>query len=118
MYRGGFGNELLRAGTHGFASGALASFVGSGAQWAGLRTYGVLCATTLFGGIDSAALICFLESKDYVDCLKLAIALGDDADTLAAIAGPMAYAYYREMPEELIENAKATLPEWMLWVNE
>ena len=75
-------------------------------------------ATTLFGGIGSAALICFLESKDYVDCLKLAIALGGDADTLAAIAGPMAYAYYREMPEELIENAKATLPEWMLWINE
>ena len=65
-----------------------------------------------------AALICFLESRDYVDCLKLAIALGGDADTLAAIAGPMAYAYYREMPEELIKNAKAKLPGWMLEVNE
>jgi len=30
-----------------------------------------------------AALICFLESRDYADCLKLAIALGGDADTLA-----------------------------------
>ena len=65
-----------------------------------------------------AALICFLESRDYVDCLKLSIALGGDADTLAAIAGPMAYAYYREMPEELIKNAKAKLPGWMLEVNE
>lgn len=60
------------------------------------------------------AIICFLESKDYADCLKLAIALGGDADTLAAIAGPMAYAYYRTMPEELIANAQAKLPEWML----
>lgn len=65
-----------------------------------------------------AALICFLESKDYVDCVKLAIALGGDADTLAAIAGPVAYAFYREIPEELIENAKAKLPEWMLEIND
>ena len=69
---GSFGNELLRAGAHGlasgvanaltgenfgagFASGAFASFAGSGAQWAGLGTGGVLGATTLFGGIGSAA---------------------------------------------------------------
>mgnify|MGYP003298568202 CR=1 FL=1 len=65
-----------------------------------------------------AALICFLESKDYIDCLKLAIALGGDADTLAAISGPMAYAFYKYIPEELIANAKAKLPEWMLQVNE
>lgn len=65
-----------------------------------------------------AALICFLESKDYVDCLKLAISLGGDADTLAAIAGPMAYAHYRMIPVELIENAKAKLPKWMLDLND
>ena len=35
------------------------------------------------------AIICFLESEDYVDCIKLAISLGGDADTLAAIAGPV-----------------------------
>ena len=69
---GSFGNELLRAGAHGlasgvmnalqgenfgagFASGALASFAGSGAQWAGLGKGGVLGATTLFGGIGSAS---------------------------------------------------------------
>ena len=69
---GSFGNELLRAGAHGlasgvanaltgenfgagFASGAFASFAGSGAQWAGLGKGGVLGATTLFGGIGSAA---------------------------------------------------------------
>ncbi len=69
---GSFGNELLRAGAHGlasgvmnalqgenfgagFACGAFASFAGSGAQWAGLGSYGVRGATTLFGGIGSAA---------------------------------------------------------------
>lgn len=65
-----------------------------------------------------AALICFLESSDYVDCLKLAIALGGDADTLAAIAGPMAYAFYKQMPDELVANAKAKLLDWMLAVND
>lgn len=63
------------------------------------------------------AIICFLESKDYSDCLKLAISLGGDADTLAAIAGPMAYAYYKTMPQELIDNAKNKLPQWMLDIN-
>ena len=65
-----------------------------------------------------AAIISFLESRDYADCLKLAIALGGDADTLAAIAGPMAYAFYKSMPEELVENAKKKLPRWMLDINE
>ena len=65
-----------------------------------------------------AALICFLESKDYVDCLKLSIALGGDADTLAAISGPTACAYYKYMPEDLIVNAKTKLPKWMLKLNE
>ena len=65
-----------------------------------------------------AALICFLESKDYADCLKLAIALGGDADTLGAITGPIAYAFYKEMPDELIKNAKNKLPQWMLDTND
>ncbi len=65
-----------------------------------------------------AALICFLESNNYADCLKLSIALGGDADTLAAIAGPMAYAFYKEMPAELVANAKQKLPQWMLQLND
>lgn len=65
-----------------------------------------------------ATLICFLESKDYVDCITLAIALGGDADTLGAISGPMAYAFYKSMPQELIDNAKAKLPQWMLDLND
>lgn len=68
-------------------------------------------------GTVPAALICFLESKDYEDCLKLAIALSGDADTLAAISAPMAYAHYRSMPETLVANARAKLPEWMLAVS-
>lgn len=63
------------------------------------------------------AIICFLESNDFADCLKLAIALGGDADTLAAIAAPIAYAYYKEMPQELIDNALKIIPNWMKEIN-
>ena len=64
------------------------------------------------------AIICFLDSKDYVDCIKLAISLGGDADTLAAIAGPMAYAYYKKMPDALVCQAMKMLPDWMVDVSE
>ena len=60
----------------------------------------------------------FMESKDYIDCIKLAISLGGDADTLAAIAGPMAYVYYKKIPEALVYQAMKKLPEWMVDVSE
>lgn len=68
-------------------------------------------------GTVPAAIICFLGSKDYVDCIKLAISLGGDADTLSAIAGPMAYAFYKHMPDDLQNKALMMLPEWMRQVN-
>ena len=69
-------------------------------------------------GTVGPAIICFLESKDYVDCIKLAISLGGDADTLAAISGPMAYAYYKKMPDALVYQALKKLPDWMVDVSE
>lgn len=65
-----------------------------------------------------AALICFLEGEDFVDVLKLAIALGGDADTLAAIAAPIAYAYYKTIPQPLIDNALKKLPKQMILLND
>ena len=70
------------------------------------------------------ALICFLESADYEDAVRNAISLGGDADTLAAIAGSVAWAYYGRngltpqmmalrkqamtfLPEEIIQTAAA-----------
>ena len=76
-------------------------------------TFNSTCAGTV-----GPAMICFLESKDYVDCIKLAISLGGDADTLAAIAGPMAYAYYKKMPDALVYQAMKKLPDWMVDVSE
>lgn len=69
-------------------------------------------------GTVGAATLSFLESKDYLDCIKLAIALGGDADTLAAIAGPMAYAYYKCIPDVVMKEALGKLPAWMQQVDE
>ncbi|MGV8130714.1 MAG: ADP-ribosylglycohydrolase family protein [Candidatus Pacearchaeota archaeon] len=52
------------------------------------------------------AIIAFLESKDYEDALKNAITLGGDADTQACIAGGIAEAYYKNIPEKLLPLAK------------
>ena len=55
--------------------------------------------------------------RQHIDCLRLAISLGGDSDTLAAISGPMAYALYREMPAPLVYQALKSLPDWMQRVN-
>ena len=39
-----------------------------------------------------ASLICWLDSKNYIDCIRKAVSLGGDADTEAAIAGAFASA--------------------------
>ena len=54
----------------------------------------------------------------FVDCLKLSISLGGDSDTLAAVSAPIAYAYYRVIPEALLDNARKKLPKWMLELSE
>lgn len=51
------------------------------------------------------ALICFLESVDFIDAIRLAISIGGDSDTIAAIAGSVAEAFYKKIPKSLIEYA-------------
>lgn len=45
------------------------------------------------------AIIAFLESTNYESAIRNAISLGGDADTQACIAGGIAEAYYKEIPE-------------------
>ena len=57
------------------------------------------------------SIICFLESKDYEDAVRLAVSMGGDADTMGAITGSIAAAYYWELPEIILEKCWAKLPE-------
>lgn len=59
------------------------------------------------------ALIAFLTANSYEETIRLAIYIGGDADTEAAIAGGIAAAYYG-VPEELIESALIYIPSDML----
>lgn len=40
------------------------------------------------------AIVCFLKSDNYADCIKNAISIGGDTDTIACIAGGIAECYY------------------------
>ena len=60
------------------------------------------------------ALLAFLESKDYEDCLKLAISMGGDSDTIAAMAGGIAYAYYEKIPQTIFDQVWDVLDNEMI----
>lgn len=56
------------------------------------------------------ALIAFLESNDYEDAIRLTISLGGDADTMGAITGAVAVAYYKEIPDYLYDFTYNKVP--------
>ena len=60
------------------------------------------------------ALISFLDSDDFEDAIRNAIALGGDADTQAAIAGAVAEAYYREIPNDIMAFVTVRFPDDLL----
>lgn len=61
------------------------------------------------------ALVAFRCGDSYEDVIRKAICLGGDADTLAAIAGGIAAAYYG-VPDEIIEQALVYIPSDILEV--
>ena len=62
-------------------------------------------------GTVPESIIAFLDSKDYEDALRLCISLGGDADTMGAITGAIAGAYYNKMPDALYEFGMEKLPK-------
>jgi ADP-ribosylglycohydrolase len=57
------------------------------------------------------SIIAFLESDSWEDAVRNAISLGGDADTMAAIAGGIAEAFYGGLPEPLRVRALAFLDQ-------
>ncbi|MCM1506731.1 MAG: ADP-ribosylglycohydrolase family protein [Ruminococcus flavefaciens] len=47
------------------------------------------------------AIVAFLDSHDYESAVRNAVSLGGDADTMACIAGGIAEAFYKDIPEEI-----------------
>lgn len=61
-------------------------------------------------GTVPESIIAFLDSTDYEDALRLCISLGGDADTMGAITGAIAGAYYHQIPYDLYEFGIKKLP--------
>ena len=61
------------------------------------------------------AITAFLEGESFEDVIRNAISLGGDTDTLGAIAGAMAEAFYG-VPEELKEKANTYLSKEIQYV--
>lgn len=64
-------------------------------------------------GTVPEAIICFLEGNSFEEVISLAVSLGGDADTLAAIAGSIAEAFYG-VPDSFVKEAQSRLPEEFL----
>lgn len=58
------------------------------------------------------AFLCFYEATDFEDTVRNAVSLGGDSDTLAAIAGSMAEAFYG-MEKDIAETAMSYLDDNM-----
>ena len=52
------------------------------------------------------AIRAFLESTDFEDAVRNAVSLGGDSDTLAAITGSIALAFYDNLPAQQEKNKK------------
>lgn len=61
-------------------------------------------------GTIPQALVCFREAGSYEEAVRLAVSIGGDSDTLAAIAGSIAGAYYG-VPDKIATKAFAYLDE-------
>jgi len=74
--------------------------------------YNVICQNTV-----PEAITAFLEGESFEDCVRTAVSLGGDTDTLAAITGAIAEAFYG-VPEALQQEARRRLPADLLEVAE
>lgn len=67
--------------------------------------YDVSCQGTV-----PPAIIAFLESTDFESCLRLAVSLGGDCDTLTCISAGIAEAFYKDIPMWIVEEMWERLP--------
>lgn len=55
------------------------------------------------------AIRCFIDSTSFEDAIRNAISIDGDSDTIAAMTGPLAEAFYG-VPEDLKKRAESFLP--------
>lgn len=60
------------------------------------------------------SIISFLESENFEDAIRNAISLGGDCDTMGAITGGIAQAFYTTIPQRILNKLYLILPEEFL----
>jgi ADP-ribosylglycohydrolase len=60
------------------------------------------------------SIIAFLEANSFEEAVRNAVSLGGDADTMACVAGSIAHAFYKNIPEKHVIRAREKLPEEFL----
>lgn len=63
------------------------------------------------------SIICFLEGKDFIDVVRLAVSLGGDADTMACVAGSIAACMY-PIPEWIVKRCEDIMPKHLLHIQQ
>jgi len=61
-------------------------------------------------GTVPQAILCVIQSTDFEDAIRNAISIGGDSDTVACIAGGIAEAYYKEIPDWIIKETMNRIP--------
>jgi len=67
-------------------------------------------------GTVPEAIIAFHESDDFESAIRNAVSLGGDSDTLACIAGGIAQAFYKKIPEVIAREVRKRLPAEFLTI--
>ena len=68
-----------------------------------INTFNETCQVTV-----PQAIVCFIESTDFENSIRLAVSIGGDSDTIAAMTGSIAEAYYG-IPENIERKALSLL---------
>lgn len=55
-------------------------------------------------GTVPQSITAFLESTDYEDAIRKAISIGGDSDTIACITGGIAHAFYKDIPDSIVDK--------------
>jgi len=75
--------------------------------------YDITCRGTV-----PVAIQCFFESNDFEHAVRLAVSVGGDTDTVAAICGSIAEAFYKAIPDYIIVETVKRLPNHLFEVVE
>jgi len=62
------------------------------------------------------AIYAFLYSEDFESAIRDAIMMGGDSDTIAAMSGSIAHAYYKDIPKEFVKECFKRMPDELIGI--